>query len=62
MLATCYFVPRIYLVPDNFTCYIHMAVINASKKMYYIFFLISILWISNFNVRLSGTKYIHGTK
>ena len=38
MLATCYFVPRIYLVPDNFTFYIHMAVINASKKNYYIFF------------------------
>ena len=39
MLATCYFVPWIYLVPDNLTFYIHMAAINMSNKFYLNFFL-----------------------
>ena len=38
MLATCYFVPWIYLLPDNLTFYIHMAAINVSKFFYLIFF------------------------
>ncbi len=38
MLATGYFVPWIYLLPDNLTFYIHMAAINVSKFFYLIFF------------------------
>ena len=39
MLATRYFVPWIYLVPDNHTFYIHMAAINVSNFFYLTFFL-----------------------
>ena len=38
ILATCYFVPWIYLIPDNFTFYIHMAPVNASNFFYLTFF------------------------
>ena len=60
MLATCYFVPWIYLIPDNFTFYIHMAPVNARIFFYNIFLDIhkKILWRSKFSVRLSGTKFI----
>ena len=39
MLATCYFVPWIFLLQDNLTFYIHIAAINMSKFFYLTFFL-----------------------